>query len=542
MSDLRRGVLSRTVLRLGGAGLVAVGLALGALALFSGGADGSGRLDHRMTVKDRVISGAYKAYGVEDAPVPMWLAKTVFHNPGESRITKLEVRYRVGRFADWSAFNRYPVVDPGQSVVDLYHPLFNEECARLTSRAPTELEMEARYVDAGGEERTISERSRITMLSRHEFIFSDLTANERTGAYQDTDTLSPLLAAWVSQSDAPIARLASMANKKAGGLGASSNDESAIKVLAHLYELMRTIHISYQHPQAMADSGSSYDIKLVQSLQYPRDTIQKRSGTCIDLAILYAALMNSVNIEPYLVTMDGHCFPLAKLPSGNLLPLEATGIGDGHDKSMDFEQAVESATKTWAKINQNGRFRVVNIREAWMEGASNPELDPLPADILEKWGITKLVEGKGKRKRTKRASDRGNDPRPTPPTPSPSLPAIAGHWSYAVSLPDGRVVPGQVQVSAQGSTVQMQFMASYQAPGPDGTIHNFEERSVFHGTMSGTQLSAVCQQAEVLMDGMPMPPQGLPWNLVLQLNPGGRQAQGQVGNGFGVTAPITMQR
>jgi len=518
-------------LRVAGAVLLVGGIALAVYAL-TGGTKLAGEPSCRMQVKDKVITGAYKSYGVKNCIVPLWLAKTVFRNDTNGRITDLKFRYKLGEYADWTPWHRYEAVDPSQTVVDLYHPILSSACAKLTSRAPAELQMECEYVDPAGNKQQRQEARQITLLGRHEFIFSDLTAEERTAAFQDGDTYSPLLAAWVSREDDPVSRLASMANKKAGGVGASRNDENCIKVMRELYEIMRTIHISYQHPQALADPNLSYDSKLVQSLQYPRDTIQKRSGTCIDLAILYAALLNSVNITPYLVSIDGHCFPMAKTPSGRFIPVEATGVGDGGANSMDFAKAVESAMKTWNRVNANGRFTLVDLRQCWVNGVSNPELDPLPADILEKWGVVKLVEGAG-----------GGRQQERPPAQNPrQAQSIAGRWNCIATAANGRTTQYQFQVAVQGNRVQLIATAAYQMPGPDGAMHQCTERNDFVGTLTGQTLAVTCNNAVYTMDGQQVPPQGLPLQMTLIVSADGRSMRGQVVNAMGMRAGITAQR
>ncbi|HPD16198.1 MAG TPA: transglutaminase-like domain-containing protein [Planctomycetota bacterium] len=523
-----------TKLRVVGVLLLVVGGGLGAFALTSGRGGARGEPTCRMQVKDRVITGAYKSYGLKDCVVPMWLAKTVFRNGTDGRITKLKFRYKLGEYADWTSWHQYEAVDPTQTVVDLYHPILSSACAKLTSRAPAEIQMECEYLDPAGKKQEIQETKQITLLGRHEFVFSDLTAEERTAAFQDFDTYSPLLAAWVSRQDDPVSRLASMANKKAGGVGASTDDESCIKVMKELYDIMRTIRISYQHPQALADPSMSYDVKLVQSLQYPRDTIQKRSGTCIDLAILYAALLNSVNITPYLVSMDGHCFPIGQTPSGRLIPVEATGVGDGGAKSMNFAQAIESGMKTWNKVNENGRFNLVNLRECWVNGVSNPELEPLPADILEKWGVVALVDG----------ADEGGERRQVGPTPPPPPPpqSIAGQWVYSITAPNGMVAQGQFQIAMQGNQVALIATSAYQMQGPDGMMHQFTERNDFTGTLTGQMLVVTCNNAVYTMDGMQVPPQGLPLRMTMAVAADGRSMRGQVVNSMGMMAGITAQR
>lgn len=531
----------KAVLRYGGLGLILVGALVAAWSLFAQKKAPEGELRHQILIKEKVISGVYKVYGVKDAASPMWLAKTILRNETGARITDVKVRYKVLEFSDWCSWHNYAAMDPDQTIVDLYHPIFSSSIAKLTSRSPSELQMECEFTDASGKKRTITENRNLTILERHEFFFSDLTAGERTAAFQDFDTNSPLLAAWVSRNDEAPARLASLANKLAGGLGASSNDESCIKVMAALYDTMRAIHISYQHPAVAIDKNLSYDIKLVQSLQYPRDTIQKRSGTCIDLAILYAAMLNSVNIQPYLVSMDGHCFPMARLPSGNLLPLESTGVGDGYDKSMSFEEAVKSAVDTWKKINQSGRFTLVDVRNCWMQGVSNPELDPLPPDILEKWGIVALLEGGGQQRAGQQQQQQQTPQYANAPS-RPAGQAVAGQWTYYLTTTDGRQIKGAIVIETSGGQLQLLASASYAMRGQDGRNHQFTEKNLFVGSFNGQALSAQCNQAQYTMDNQPVPPQGLPLQLTMRVAADGRSLEGQVSNSMGMSLPLRMVR
>jgi hypothetical protein len=519
----------KKVLRWVGLGMMAIAVVLAVVA-FLPESKSEGKLDHRMQVKDKVISGVYKVYGARNPQVPMWLAKTVFHNTTPDRLTKLKVRYRVPGYSDWSSWHNYTAVDPEQTIVDLYYPILSDACAKLTSRAPAELQMEYEYTDARGHQQQDSETRPLTMLSQYEFIFSDLTEAERTSAFQDYVTYAPLAAAWVSRADAPVARLASMANKKAGGLGASTDYRSCIKVMAELYKIMTTIHISYQHPEYIPDPNVSFDIKGVQSLQYPRNTIEKRSGTCIDLAILYAAMLNSVNIPPFLVFLDGHCFPMGLTPEGHFIPVEVTAVADGYGQARSFEEAYKYGEKEWNQLRANGRYVRVDVRQAWMHGISNPEMESLPPDILERWGIVSLVEGAGEK--TKPA-----------PVPSPGTSLAASLWAYTISLTDGRTTHGNIQISDKGNNqLLMTAISSYRVTGADRKSHLVKEKFLFSGTISGQNIAAQCTTGTVLVDGYQIPPQGLPFQLYLMVAPDGLTMQGQFTNAGGITSPILLQR
>jgi hypothetical protein len=527
-------------LRFGGIGMIAVGAVLMAVYFAGGPKPPVGEFTQRMSYKEKIITGAYKTYGVKDAILPMWLAKTVFHNGTNGRVTDLRVHYRVSEYSDWCPWHNYAAVDPDQTVVDLYYPIFTNACAKLTSRAPAELLMESEYVDNMGKKHQSTENHSLSLLDRHEFIFSDLTSEERTLDFGDQATYSPLLAAWVSRGDDAVSRLASIANQKAGGLGAGSSDEDCIKVMAALYDIMRTIHISYQHPASLIDKSLSYDIKLVQSLQYPRDTIQKRSGTCIDLAILYAAMLNSINIKPYLVVLDGHCFPMALTPSGQFLGVEVTGVMDGYSKSVDFVTVVKVAMKKWEELKNSGRYVLVDLSEAWAGGIANPELDPLPPDILESWGIMSLVNAPS----SAAAAPRQTTSQPAQPQPSAPQPAVAidGRWGCNIQWLDGTVINGQSDIKRKGGMYLMIVTGSYVLTENDGYQHQYQERDDFVGTLNGQNFTAQSNSATILRDGRRIAPQGLPLRLNLQLGPDGRTMQGRVINKTGTSLAVYMQK
>jgi hypothetical protein len=527
----------KTILRIAGALLVLAGLGFCGIAIVKkpvakAGADGlGGDLSCRWQFREKVITGAYKVYGLKDSPIAFWLAKSVFKNESPGVIKDLKVRYKLGDYADWCAWQTYPELVPSQTVVDLFFPILASRCAQLSSQTPAELLMEYEYVDAGGHPKQAQMSGRLTLMGRREFFFTDLKSGELTGLFQDKVRYSPLLAAWVTSADMPVSGLASMANKRAGGVGAGTSSEDCRKVMQECYEIMRDIGITYQHPAARLGVDKSYDPFLVQSLQYPRDTIEKRSGTCIDLAILYAAMLDSVGVEPVLVSLQGHCFPMGIDPkSGRFIPVEATCVG-GLDDSQDFATANKVAAKEWADLQQSGRFALIKCQDCWSAGISQPELDPLPADTLERWGIRGLA-----RKANQNAVARVADPQPGGVTPM-----AAGQWSVLVSQPNGTSSSGMATVAVQGQQVQMVYIGQYQMKGYDGNVHQAREQNAFVGAVEGQALIARCQQAVWTMDGQNVTPQGLPLVLTMTLGNNGRSARGSVANAMGQSAQVTME-
>lgn len=355
---------------------------------------GPARLGMNLKVKDRLMTSVYKIYGLGGAMASQWVAKLVIRNNGTSRVRNLRVRFRLDRYSEWSGWSKYPEVVPGQTVVALYNPVLDAAIARIKSNTPADLHIAWSYEDAAGKKEEDEDTARMVLLGVNEFVFSNLVKGESFGTWAEDFNNAPLLAAWVSRNDSVVKQFAAMANRMAGGVGAATDDASAVKVLEACYDLLRANDFTYQHPPALVDKTVSFDVRQVQNVKFPRDTIRDRSGTCIDLAILFAAMVNALGLEPHLALIPGHCFPVVRLPGGNLVAVEATGVGGGlRFGSAGFQDMFQKGIEELEAATADGRLYLIDVREGWTSGIANPEVDELAADILERWGIKETGRG-----------------------------------------------------------------------------------------------------------------------------------------------------
>ena len=64
---------------------------------------------------------------------------------------------------------------------------------------------------------------------------------------------------------------------------------------------------------AICDHNSAENVAAVDYLQYPRDTLARKSGDCDDLSILYCSLLQALDIDTAFVTTPGHIFAAVAL-------------------------------------------------------------------------------------------------------------------------------------------------------------------------------------------------------------------------------------
>jgi transglutaminase-like putative cysteine protease len=348
---------------------------------------GPPEVDVAVRFKRRLMAAVYKVYGdMEAREGSYWVAKTTLKNSGKVPIYDLKIYYRLGEYTDLSVPESYSVVPPGGIVVDRYYPVIQSRVAELRTPTPMQLYVKYEYKDAAGKISSGELTKRLEMLGINQFEFSNLNDEDRSDNWFDYFNNAPLLSAFVTRMDDAVKQFAGYVSEAAGGADAASSKEGALRWLKAAYLMQLLNNVVYQTPSGFLtkDRSSGQDIK------FPRDVFRDKSGTCVDLAITYAALAESVGLQANLMVVPGHTFAVIRLPGGELLPVENTGLGGG-DQRMSFEQAVGVGMKNMRKFVEEGLFYFVNVEDQWTAGrVPNPELRPLGVDFLEKSGIKRL--------------------------------------------------------------------------------------------------------------------------------------------------------
>jgi hypothetical protein len=336
--------------------------------------------------RKRLMAAVYKVYGDPQAQDgAYWVAKCIFKNTGKSPARDLRISYRLGEYSDMSVPDPYSLVPPGGTVVDRYYPVISSKVADLRTPTPIQLYIRYDYKDSAGHAYFGEITQRMEMLGINQFEFSNLNDEDRSDSWFDFFNNAPLLAAFVTRMDDPVKQFAGYISHAAGGAAASASKEDAVRWLAAAYEMEVRNDIVYSTPSGFLskDSSSGQDIK------YPRDVFRDKSGTCVDLAITYAALAEAVGLKANLLVVPGHTFAIIKLPDGSLFPVENTGLGGGNQR-MSFEEAVKAGIKEVQEYTQ-GPYYLVNVEEQWnTHRIPNPELQQLGTDFLAKSGIRPL--------------------------------------------------------------------------------------------------------------------------------------------------------
>jgi hypothetical protein len=290
-------------------------------------------------------------------------------------VRNLKLSYKIADYIDWISTNPYPKLVPGESIVDCWYPSFPPSIAQLTTRTNSNLQLKIQYQDASGKAYEEDRTKSFVLLGRNEFVSTNMEPEECKD-WNDFNSNAGLLAAFVTPEDAPLRVFADIANKVAGGIPSSDSDEHALKVISACFSTMRDYGITYVTP-----TGNIWgDEVLVQHIQYPRDTIEENSGTCVDLSILLDAMCEKLGLKTFLFLLPGHCIPIIELPIGKtILPVESTVVGE----NVSFEDAVSKAQDEVTNAVKTGKFYLIDVAAMRGLGILNPEL-PDRSDLVNR--------------------------------------------------------------------------------------------------------------------------------------------------------------
>jgi len=123
------------------------------------------------------------------------------------------------------------------------------------------------------------------------------------------DTLPQLLAAFVQPNHPVIAETLLLAREPLQQLtgdpsleGYQSRDPARVRAMARaVYQTMQELGITYSSPPASFR-------KAGQKVRTPDQLLGQHMGTCLDLALFYAACLEQVGLMPVLVVLEGHAF------------------------------------------------------------------------------------------------------------------------------------------------------------------------------------------------------------------------------------------
>ena len=414
-------------------GLLFVGLHV--LGAPRGGSALTMKIDH----VNFLMPTAYRVYSnpeVHDGRY--YLFKALVTNDGEQPATDVTVSYRVPNYIDWRELKSVDLVLPGQSLVAVAYPQFQDAIMEKSSTSRERVEI--RVTTGAGDE--LENEFGFDLRGRNEYVYTSIPADEQV-SYQDLYDNSELLTTFVTPDDPVIKYYTQQLQEKVlQGETASVTREAkeAVRVLTGIYEATLRAGMVYSGtkgvPAQLGDVSSN-----IQSIRLPREVVTGNTGLCIELSTLYASVLSAAGLDPIIFLIPGHAYPGFRL-NGQYYAIESTGVGGvGLGSIMTAEQALETGMKQLNDFIQKAlagdpRYTIVDVRALNGEGIVPPELKDdtflreKVDEIAQRWTTERQrpqVSAPQRRTQQPQTSDR----QPTPNQPDERTPSGQGMVAYS---------------------------------------------------------------------------------------------------------------
>jgi hypothetical protein len=335
------------------------------------------------TIRRSIMSVGYKVYANQHvADGRYFLSKVVLKNTGGRPIRDLTISYQVPDYIPWTTPEVSSELPPGTSIVATYYPKFPERIAHLSNQTTATLEIKLQWKEDGGEAREQVLRDDFTIFGVNEIQYSDLPADDILTWY-DQWNLAQFLVCMVTPNDPVVKAYAAAITKRTGGTlaGATQDPEQVAELMKATYDYMRETGMRYASAEGVPVTIG--DIRTtVQTVRLPRDVILSNNGLCIELAILWASIMDHLGCQAYIVLRPGHAFTIVQA-GDKTFPIECTAITPkavGEKTDVPFEKAVQMAWEDLAKQKYKIYYSVQQYRS---EGYSSPELPDVDVEKIE---------------------------------------------------------------------------------------------------------------------------------------------------------------
>ncbi len=203
---------------------------------------------------------------------------------------------------------------PKKSALNIYHSpkMLPESLTTIGPNTNCQIRTIASALSRGDQnESQLLDETYQTILSPHNIMVWQVI-NPLTGIIEN---LACYLAGWVTPRAKEITKLVDdiMAEGKEKLLGYNSKTtseneqrESVLKEIKAIFDALQLKYqLKYSNEVIYYGTDKAY---FFQSIKLPNDTLQTRSGNCIDFSVLFASVLEAVGINSAIVLIPGHAF------------------------------------------------------------------------------------------------------------------------------------------------------------------------------------------------------------------------------------------
>jgi hypothetical protein len=276
-----------------------------------------------------VFSNSYKIYERDG------IGRIKLTNNTNKTMQRVMVTFQLKDFMDFPTEAKLDKLLPGQSEEVALKAVFNNSILTLTEDSSVQALIEASYFE-NGKRVTFNKNPTVNVYDKHR-----LTWDER-GRF----------AVFVTPKDAPLINL----GRSVATQFKETKDEA--QLAAALFDMLGVYGMTYIQDPSNPYQVSSGKVNTVDYLQFPRETMERKSGDCDDLVAFYSSVLESMGINTRVLEVPGH-----------MLMMFSTGIAADEDSYTMDNMYVIHEDQLWIPVETTlvGNAFI----KAWEKGAAS---------------------------------------------------------------------------------------------------------------------------------------------------------------------------
>lgn len=308
-------------------------------------------LEIKVLSAEKIFANNYKIY--EKSP---FLKISITNNTSRD-LEKLKIAVMMKDFMDFPTEKSIEKLSPLETIDVDIEGIFNNKLLELTENSTIQIDIKAKYFK-GGDPKEINITHPISVMEKHALTWKDRRR----------------IAIFVTSRDPVIVDLSRNIVRNLKKKFINDNISSGIAI----FEAMKALGIIYQR-----DPNNPYNVvsekeDQIDYVQFPRETLKRKTGDCDDLVSLFSALAESLGIDTVAIDYPGHILIMFNtgiskddlLKSG--IDEKKVVIYEGYVWiPVELTQLTGSFINAWEKgirnviENQSNNLNFINIKKAW---------------------------------------------------------------------------------------------------------------------------------------------------------------------------------
>jgi tetratricopeptide (TPR) repeat protein len=241
-----------------------------------------------------IFTAAFKYYVKE--PV----GEIEVSNNSDLSYRNVKVSLALKRYTDFATEKIIPDLSPGEKLTVPVTLTFNNTILELTEDTPVQVDIRLSYFEDNAE-KIVSQNAPLSLYSRNA-----ISWNEKSR-----------IASFITPKDAPVVEFSRQAIR---AFLPQLKTTAVMKPFAKamlFFESMKALNISYVQDPKTPYSEASKNPEILDYVQFPRETLRRRTGDCDDTTALLSSLLESIGVETAVIDTPGHIFMMANTEESN---------------------------------------------------------------------------------------------------------------------------------------------------------------------------------------------------------------------------------